>query len=321
VVNAIKAADSAPLVSVIIPAYKVAPFIGETLNSVFAQDVNDFEVIVINDGSPDTDDLEVSLKPYADRITYLKQANRGAGAARNAGLRAARGTYVAFLDGDDVWFPTFLSEQIRFLTTGNGADLVYADLANFGKSDSAGPTYMALNPSKGKASFDALITSQCSVLTSTVLAKRDLILNVGLFDESIPNSQDFDLWVRLVKDANAKIDYHAKVLGRRRLHHGSLAADPLKSLTGEINVLKKISKRNDLSGSESVLIERVLTMREAAAHRMIGKRRLQVRDYAAAYNSFESANRVFKSWKLRLVMWGLRLAPNFTRLASKARPH
>ena len=116
---------SSPLVSVIIPAYKVAPFINETLESVFAQDLNDFEVIVINDGSPDTEDLEVALEPYKERITYLKQANLGAGAARNAGLRAARGTYVAFLDGDDIWFPIFLSEQIRFLETGDGFDLVF----------------------------------------------------------------------------------------------------------------------------------------------------------------------------------------------------
>jgi len=303
------------------PAYKVAPFIGEALESVFEQDLKDFEVIVINDGSPDTHDLEVSLERYKNRITYLKQANQGAGSARNAGLRAAQGRYVAFLDGDDIWFPTFLSEQIRFLKSGNGFDLVYTDLENFGESSFAGTTYMGLNPSKGEATFETLITSQCSVLTSTVLARRDLILTVGLFDENIPNSQDFDLWVRLVRDAKAKIGYQHKVLGRRRLYKGSLASDPLKSLTGEITVLEKLSKRTDLSRSEKIVIDKVLTMRQAAAHRIVGKRRLQVGDYAAAYNSFESANRVLNSWKLRLVMWGLRLAPNVTRLASRSRRH
>src|SRR5712664_587865 len=90
-----------PLVSVIIPAYKVAPFINETLNSVFVQTFTDYEVIVINDGSPDTEELEGTLDYYRSRILYIRQDNRGAGAARNAGLRTARGRFIAFLDGDD----------------------------------------------------------------------------------------------------------------------------------------------------------------------------------------------------------------------------
>src|SRR5438132_9051132 len=99
-----------PIVSVIIPAYNVAPFIGETLTTVFAQSFNDYEVIVINDGSPDTEELERALQPFIDRINYIKQENRGASAARNAGLRAARGEFVAFLDADDLWLSNYLDE-------------------------------------------------------------------------------------------------------------------------------------------------------------------------------------------------------------------
>jgi glycosyltransferase involved in cell wall biosynthesis len=309
---------TSPLVSVIIPAYKVAPFIRETLESVFAQDLQDFEVIVVNDGSPDTAELEVAIGPFLPRINYLKQANLGAGAARNAGLRVASGTYVGFLDGDDIWLPTFLSEQIQLLKTG-GFDLVYADSVNFGNSKAAGTRHMALNPSSGEATFEALITARCSVLTSTVLARRDLIVKVGLFDESLPNSQDFDLWVRLVRDGNARINYQDKVLGRRRLYPGSLASDSLKSLRGEITVLKKLSGRKDLSQSEIATIAGTLAMREALADKTIGKRNLRAGDYAAAYRSFESANRVLRSWKLRIAMWGLRLAPAVMRRASRER--
>ena len=81
-----------PLVSVIIPAYQIAPYIAETLGSVFAQTLTDFEVIVVNDGSPDTDELERELAPYRDRICYVRQENRGAGAARNRGVQDARET-------------------------------------------------------------------------------------------------------------------------------------------------------------------------------------------------------------------------------------
>ena len=144
-----------PAVSVIIPAYKVAPFIGDTLRSVLSQTFSNYEVIIINDGSPDTEQLEAELKPYLDQIIYVKQENRGAGAARNAGLRVARGEYVAFLDGDDQWFPNFFSES--------------------------------------------LLAERCLVNTSSVLARREPIIEVGLFDETIVNSQDFDLRVRLAK--------------------------------------------------------------------------------------------------------------------------
>jgi len=104
-----------PAVSVIIPAYNAAGFISETLQSVFAQTYRDFEIIVVNDGSPDTAALEAVLRPFADRLVYLPQENRGVSAARNTGIRAARGRYVAFLDSDDLWEPEFLAAQMGML--------------------------------------------------------------------------------------------------------------------------------------------------------------------------------------------------------------
>ena len=97
----VKCERAAPSVSLIIPAYNVAAFISETLASVFAQTFTDFEVIVVNDGSPDTEELERELARFIARVNYVKQENRGASAARNAGLRTPRGEFVAFLDADD----------------------------------------------------------------------------------------------------------------------------------------------------------------------------------------------------------------------------
>src|SRR5215216_152427 len=101
-------------VSIIIPAFNAAEFIGETLASVAAQTFKNHEVIVVNDGSPDTEDLERELKRYPARLQYIKQENRGAAAARNTGLRAASGEFVAFLDADDTWLPNFLEKQVAF---------------------------------------------------------------------------------------------------------------------------------------------------------------------------------------------------------------
>src|SRR5215469_13488576 len=104
-----------PLVSVVIPAYEAAGHIASALESVFAQTFSDYEVIVINDGSPDTPQLLQVLRPYRDRIRYFEQGNEGPSGARNNAILAATGHYIAFLDSDDSWSPSYLVEQVRFL--------------------------------------------------------------------------------------------------------------------------------------------------------------------------------------------------------------
>jgi len=310
--------DQAPTVSVIIPAYQVAPFIRETLDSVFAQTLSPYEVIVINDGSPDTPELERALEPYRTRIRYLKQDNQGAGAARNAGLRAGRGRFVAFLDGDDVYLPTFLSEQLQLLQVGGEYDLVYADAANFGDPSSTG-SHMDSNPSTGEVTAEGLICGRCNIVTSTVLARRELILETGLFDETLRNSQDFDLWIRLAKNG-ARINYQRKILLLRRIYSGSLASDPAKSFEGEIRVLQKTLLRTDLAPAELSALEATLKRRLADVEVIRGKRSLLDGDFDAAFSSFQSANDYFHSLKLRLVLISLRIAPGLVRRMYKVRP-
>src|SRR6516165_6057925 len=121
--------DDLPLVSVIIPAYNSAAHIRETLESVLSQTYHNFEVILINDGSPDTEEFECAIAPCRDRIVYIRQENGGPSAAHNAGIRRARGEYLAFLDSDDVWFPTCLAAQVDLaLSRQPACDLVYSDV-------------------------------------------------------------------------------------------------------------------------------------------------------------------------------------------------
>src|SRR5262245_55808061 len=112
------------LVSIVIPAYNAAPFIGDALQSVFAQTYSDYEVIVVNDGSPDTDELLKVLAPFRDRLTYLEQENKGPSAARNHAIEKARGEFIAFLDSDDSWLPDYLTEQIKFINGDPRFDMV-----------------------------------------------------------------------------------------------------------------------------------------------------------------------------------------------------
>ncbi|MGH9956797.1 MAG: glycosyltransferase family 2 protein, partial [Pyrinomonadaceae bacterium] len=301
--------DANPTVSVIIPAYKVAPFIRETLESVFAQSFTDFEVIVINDDSPDTLELEDALDNYRSAIVYLKQPNQGAGAARNSGLRVARGEYVAFLDGDDVWLPEFLSEQLKLIRSDQGYDLAYADSINFGDGVPDSATNMAFNPSYGDVTFMKLLCGQCNIVTSTVLALREPIMRVGGFDERFVNSQDFDLWLRLAKDAKARITYQKKLLVRRRIYSGSLASDPLRSFAGELAVLNSIRRRNDLTAEEKGALDNTLRKRQATVEVLKGKQELTMGDFKKAAQSFTEANRYWPSKKLNMVLFCLRIAP------------
>src|SRR3990170_2838516 len=114
-----------PKVSVIIPTYNREKYIVETLQSVFAQTFTDYEVIVIDDGS--TDNTADVLRPYLDRIVYIRKPNGGQGSARNVGIKVAKGEYIAFLDSDDLWMPEKLELQVKYLDNNKDAGLVFTD--------------------------------------------------------------------------------------------------------------------------------------------------------------------------------------------------
>ena len=299
---------SKPLVSVIIPAYNVANFIKNTLDSVLNQTFEDFEIIVINDGSPDTAELDDQIRPYAGLITYLKQPNGGAGAARNAGIRAAQGEFVAFLDGDDVWSPNFLAAQLELLNGNGGYDLVYANATNFTDAGLSRTTNMDMNPSEGEVTVESLISAECNVITSSVLARRNVVLSVGGFDQRFRNSQDFDLWLRLAKHG-ARFTYQKRVLVYRRIYEGSLASNPVNSLEGEIKVLENARDQGDLTVAEQAVLVKTLELRRAMAGVWKGKQKLSSGEFDSALRDFVLANNYLRSWKLRVVTLWLRLAP------------
>jgi glycosyltransferase involved in cell wall biosynthesis len=308
-----------PSVSVIIPAYMVAPYIAATLDSVLAQSFTNYEVIVVNDGSPDTAELERALAPYLERITYVRQENQGAGAARNNGLRHARGRFVAFLDGDDLWLPDFLSEMVALIESDGDYDLVYADALLIGDSPLAGTKYTDTNPSEGVVTLESLLAERCNIITSGVVARRQPIMEVGLFDESLRNSQDFDLWARLAKRPGARMTYSTKVLLHHRKHRTSLSASSINSVGGLLKVFEKISRRDDLTPGERRALEQTVALRSASVELERGKVRLLDGDFTAAASSVAMANGYFHSWKLRLILFWLRIAPRLLQRLYKQR--
>jgi glycosyltransferase involved in cell wall biosynthesis len=306
-----------PIVTVIIPTYNTASFIAETLDSVFAQTFRDFEVIVINDGSPDTDELERVIAPYRKQIVYLEQENRGPAGARNAGIRLARGKYIAFLDADDGWLPDYLAEQMKLFEEASYLDAVYCDAQHIGDPNLVGKTYMQTCPSAGRVTLDALIGKDCHVITSCTVALRQAVVDAGLFDERLDlrGCEDFDLWLRIAY-RGGRIAYHRKVLGRYRCRPGSLSRDAMKMWQTVAAVYEKAEKSMDLAEETRVLLKTQIQRAQAHFDLEAGRNFLSAGDFDRAKGSLSKANNFFHRAKLNATILGLRLAPQWTRSAA-----
>jgi glycosyltransferase involved in cell wall biosynthesis len=316
-------AQRAPLVSVIIPAFNSADYLAAALESVFAQSFTDYEVILVNDGSPDSGQLESVIQPYVARITYLRQENRGPSAARNLGIRRARGEWLAFLDSDDAWLPHYLAEQLRFLSSDPALDMAYCDATLVGDTDGGGKTFMQLCPSVGPVTFESLLVEQTQVITSGTVVRRQRVTAAGLFDEQIRCSEDHDLWLRVVF-SGGKIAYQRQVLLRRNVRLDSQGAAAANLLTGEIQSLRKLERELNLSArARALLLERV-QKREAALAFVEGKAFLLAGEPEKAHEWLSRAHALAPNTKLGAMLVGLRIAPRLTvwgaRLSRRRKP-
>lgn len=298
---------SAPEVSVIVPAYNVSDYIAEALDSVFAQTFSNYEVIVVNDGSPDTERLEQVLQPYRDRILYIVQQNKGLSGARNTAIRAATGKYIALLDADDIWLPDYLTVQLAFLHANPEFDLVSCNALMFGDETYGGREFMEAFPSHGPANFDSLVTRKCNLFVS-VTAKRDVVEAEGLFDEDLRSCEDYDLWLRLAA-AGRGIGYHEKVLVRYRRREGSLSADPVWMAESNLKVLEKMQRMFSSDSREWQLLEQQRRKKLAEANYWNGRKAVAKRDTAAALTCFGHASEFIRTPRLMALIFMLRAMP------------
>jgi glycosyltransferase involved in cell wall biosynthesis len=298
-------------VSVIIPAYNVATYIAETLKSVFAQTKPAFEVIVVNDGSPDTEKLEAVLQPFSDLIRYIKQENRGLSGARNTGIRAAKGNLIALLDGDDLWMPRYIETQTEFLRHHPEDDLVYCNAVFFGDSNyKKGTQYMSVCPSSGEATAAAIISRNCNVFVS-VTARAEALRAIG-FDESVQACEDLDCWLRFTSSGR-KIGYHRQILVKYRRRKESISADQTLMAEWHLRVLKKACAFWPKESNEASLLEMATARKAAELAVLRGKQGLRKGDVNSALFHFTEARRYYRSAKISAVILVLRLAPGLTR--------
>ena len=184
-----------PLISVIIPTYNRGWIVCEAIDSVLAQDYKSVELIVVDDGSTDTTPL--LLKRYQSRIIVIEQVNKGVSAARNAGIRHANGEYIALLDSDDLWDKKKLSVQMDFFIENPDALICQTEEIWIRNGKRVNPKFKHKKPS-GMIFEPSL--HLCLVSPSAVMIKKILFDKKGLFDESLPACEDYDLWLRVSID-------------------------------------------------------------------------------------------------------------------------
>ncbi|MEP6902697.1 MAG: glycosyltransferase family 2 protein [Actinomycetota bacterium] len=308
-----------PKVSVVIPAFNIAEFVKETLDSVFAQTYNNFEVILVNDGSKDTKELETALTPYFDRIVYAEQENLGASQARNTAICLSHGEFLAFLDGDDIWLPDFLLTQVEFLEK-NNLEMVYCDAELFGEPLFEGEKYTKTSPSSGAVTTESLISAECNVITSGTMLRKDCVVRLNMFDTELPRMQDFDLWYRLAKNG-ARIGYQTDVLVKYRVRLNSLSGTNVERSQRNIRALHVIREKYGLNDREQSVWEKKMLVYEAEYELEQGKFSLTKGDFAGAQAHIAKANKYFRKPKLFLIMTLLKFSPKLTlRLFKKFRP-
>ena len=299
-----------PLLSVVIPAYNAAAHICRTLDSVFAQTFFDFEVILVNDGSPDTESLEQAMQPYRSRIRYFRQDNRGPSSARNLGILKARGKFIALLDSDDLWLPHHLARQLEILQQNPELGLVYSNAIHLKENRPVGVAFDSVSQS-GEPTLDALLAEQCTVNTSSVVARRDLLLEAGLFDESMNRCEDFDLWLRLASEG-VRMDYDREIQVCHRLGEG-LTADRTSMKQGRMQAYRKMAGRSGLQLAQRSLIEKKLSALEWEIQTELTKRSLLAGQYEEALSAASKANSLASSVKLRMTLFGVRYFPGLLR--------
>jgi glycosyltransferase involved in cell wall biosynthesis len=299
--------SQAPMVSVIIPAFNAAQFIREALESVFSQTRSDYEPIIINDGSPDTRELEAELAPYMSRIVYLKQENRGLSGARNSGIRHARGRYIALLDADDIWEPDYLAVQIAILEKDKQAAIVYSNALIFGVGPHVGKEYLDTCPSEGDVTFQSLVTQRCNVMVS-VLGRREAIIGAGMFDETLRSCEDYDLWLRMAH-RGSRIVYHRKVLVRYRRHSASLSADALWMYDNGLKVLEKLKDTLSLTKDDDKALNQQVARFVAMKNLVEGKKAIEAGSIDEAIVKLDLAHSLMPTRKLAWTLLFLRHAP------------
>lgn len=300
---------SLPKVSVVIPVFNGSRFIGDAIQSILDQTFDDFEIIVVDDGS--TDQTKRVVGQFSRLISYYYQENRGAGAARNLGVAMARGQWIAFLDADDVWYPQKLSVQLDAANSDGNVSFIYSDMDIIDLDGSfIQESFLSVDVARSRDEESWNLVSiafngQPFPYPSTVLLKRELFLTAGGFSPLFRGNyhEDFDLFARIAK--HARLHFIPRSLVKYRKATKANGNDEQPAQENWLILLTRLSKlwRDDAARL------RVVDWHLVKQSSDRGKRFLRSGDWVEARECFRSvfSRRPFY-WK-NLRRWGLSYVP------------
>jgi glycosyltransferase involved in cell wall biosynthesis len=276
-------------VSVVVPVYEQPDLLREALDSVGRQTFDDYEVVVVDDAS--SADFGSIVDEYDDARLVVHEENRGAGAARNTGVEIARGTYVAFLDADDIWDPTKLEKQHAvFEAGGDDLGLVYTGIAQY---ELDGSEWRRRPEWRGHVHRAELERDRIHP-TSTVVVRRDAFDRAGGFDPSLPSRQDYDLWIRITEQY--AVDYVDEVLVEKREQPDSISKDFERRIEGDLAVFEKVRERTH--GFDSWTRRRI----HSYHYHVIGR---DYESYGDRKRALQYLGRAILAYPLRPVSWAM----------------
>lgn len=234
------------IVSVIIPTYNRATFTCDAIESILMQTFTEYEIIVVDDGS--TDHTLEMLKNYKDKIRYILQKNFGPSVARNAGIRAAKGNYIAFLDSDDLWMPEKLEKQFRVLQNNPDISFCYTQALISKQGE-----YIEKIGYGCEQKFEDLLISWSKIFTSSVVIKDICFKKVGLFNEQLSHSEDFEMWLRILNYYKGVFVDQPLII--KRQHHSNISKDKVAHLRNRMLIYQNLLKTTNISREFSKVIE------------------------------------------------------------------
>jgi glycosyltransferase involved in cell wall biosynthesis len=227
-----------PSISVVIPTYNMARYLGRAIQSVLDQTFTDFELIVVDDGSDD-DTPELMKDILLDsRVRYAKQENLGLPSARNTGIEAARGKYIAFLDADDFWCKEKLERQFNTLEENPHVGVVYCGSMFVDEAGELLPHRWLSPPSEFTLYEELLYANVVEGSGSSVLVRKECFEDVGLFDEALRGCEDQDMWRRLAEKYN--FQFIDEPLVKIRVHPASMQAKEHEMALAQLRYLEKL---------------------------------------------------------------------------------
>jgi len=224
-------------VTTIIPAYNAAEYVATAIESALKQKAVPQQIVVIDDGSTDAT-LRV-LAHFGKRIEVIRQDNRGLSAARNAGIQAARGEMIAFLDADDVWCDDKLAKQVAILLDNPEVAMVHSRTVSWDSTNGREDDFVKVPSHDYRLDCFSKLFQANAICVSSVMVRRSCLQQIGGFDELIvrPTTQDYDLWLRIAFQHRLEFIHEKGVLYRR---HSSNASKQIQMmLEDQIYVIQK----------------------------------------------------------------------------------